>query len=100
MVSPYTLLLVDYLLALAVQVAASIQDLRTREISDWTWIIGSIICIPLSLYAVIMLNQLILYIISVVVGSVFALAVYWLRAMGGADSKSIAFISASIPRYP
>ncbi|ADN49949.1 A24 family peptidase [Vulcanisaeta distributa] len=100
MVNIYVLLMVDYLLVLAVQVAASIQDLRTREISDWTWIIGSIMCVPLGLYVVIMLNQLILYIVSVVVGSVFALAVYWLRAMGGADSKSIAFISASIPTLP
>lgn len=100
MVNTYTILMADYLLVLAVQVAASIQDLRTREISDWTWIIGSIMCVPLDLYVVIMLNQLILYIVSVVVGSVFALAVYWLRAMGGADSKSIAFISASIPTLP
>ncbi|GAB6946047.1 hypothetical protein JCM16161A_01770 [Vulcanisaeta sp. JCM 16161] len=100
MVNPYALLMVDYLVVLVVQVVASIQDLRTREISDWTWVIGSIICVPLGLYVAILLHQLTLYIIGAVVGSVFALAVYWLRAMGGADSKSIAFISASIPTLP
>ncbi|WP_054853054.1 A24 family peptidase [Vulcanisaeta distributa] len=100
MVNPYALLMMDYLVVVIIQIAASAQDLRTREISDWTWIIGSIICIPLGLYVAIALNQLILYIINVVIGSIFALSVYWLRAMGGADSKSIAFISASIPTLP
>mgnify|MGYP001770664942 FL=1 len=100
MISPYALLTVDYLIVLATQVVASVQDLRTREISDWTWIVGSIICVPLGLYAAIRLGILTLYVIGVIAGSIFALAAYWLRAMGGADSKSIAFISASIPTLP
>ncbi|WP_252900733.1 A24 family peptidase [Vulcanisaeta sp. JCM 14467] len=100
MISPYALLTVDYLIVMITQVVASVQDLRTREISDWTWIVGSIICIPLGLYAAIRLGLLTLYVIGVIAGSIFALAVYWLRAMGGADSKSIAFISASIPTLP
>ncbi|ADY01431.1 hypothetical protein VMUT_1226 [Vulcanisaeta moutnovskia 768-28] len=97
MINAYLLLTVDYVFAIIIQIIASIQDLMTREISDWTWIIGSIICIPLGLYSVFVLGQLLLYIIGVVIGSAFAFMAYWLRAMGGADSKSIAFISASIP---
>ncbi|GGI73313.1 A24 family peptidase [Vulcanisaeta souniana] len=97
MFSIYQVLAVDYVAVVITQLVASIQDLMTREISDWVWIIGSIICIPLGAYVALGLGQLLLYVIGVIVGSVFALLAYWLRAMGGADSKSIAFISASIP---
>ncbi len=100
MVSAYTILTLDYVLVIMTQAAASIQDLRTREISDWTWVAGSIICVPLGAYAAIRLGLLPLYVIGIAIGVVFALAAYWLKAMGGADSKSIAFISASIPTLP
>ncbi len=97
MFNVYQMLAVDYVAAVITQLVASVQDLRNREISDWVWIIGSVICVPLGAYAAFELSQLFLYIISVIIGSVFSLLAYWLRAMGGADSKSIAFISASIP---
>ncbi len=97
MINIRELIIVDYIIVVLIQLAASIQDIRTREISDWTWIIGAVICVPLGIYITIALHQLFLYVLSVIIGSVFALASYWLRAMGGADSKSIMFISASVP---
>ncbi|MFB6469810.1 MAG: A24 family peptidase [Vulcanisaeta sp. AZ3] len=97
MVDVNGLMLIDYVLVLITQAAASIQDVRTREISDWTWIIGSIICIPLGIYLAFIFDEVFIYIISVVFGIIVGLLAYWLRAMGGADSKSIMFISASIP---
>ncbi len=91
------LLIMDYIIVILIQLIASIQDLKTREISDWTWIAGALICVPLGIYLALSLRELFLYIASMVFGAAFGLAAYWLRAMGGADSKSIMFISASIP---
>ncbi|MCG2880979.1 MAG: prepilin peptidase [Vulcanisaeta sp.] len=91
------LVIIDYAIVILIQLLASVQDLRTREINDWTWVVGALVCVPIGIYLAIELGVLALYIFGVVFSVVFGLVAYWLRAMGGADSKSIIFISSSIP---
>ncbi|MCG2893059.1 MAG: prepilin peptidase, partial [Vulcanisaeta sp.] len=78
------LLIIDYAIVILIQLLASVQDLRTREINDWTWVVGALVCVPIGIYLAIELGVLALYIFGVVFSVVFGLVAYWLRAMGGA----------------
>ncbi|WP_238375132.1 A24 family peptidase [Vulcanisaeta thermophila] len=93
------LLLIDLIVVVAMQLAATVQDIRTREISDWTWIVGGLVSAPLGFYVSYVSHELGIYIASVIVGAVLALAIYYTGAMGGADAKSLAVLSASVPTY-
>lgn len=94
------LLTLDITMVLIMQLAATVQDIRTREISDWTWIAGGLVAVPLGFYVSYISHGLLTYLISVVMGSILAFAIYFMRAMGGADAKSLAVLSASVPTYP
>lgn len=89
----------DLLIVFIMQLIATVQDIRTREISDWTWIVGGLMAVPLGFYVSYISHALFTYIISVIMGSVLALLIYFLRIMGGADAKSLAVLSASVPTY-
>lgn len=95
-----TLLVLDIVVVLMMQLAATVQDIRTREISDWTWIIGGLVSIPMSFYISYLAHEVYTYLISVVMGFMLAMIIYFMKVMGGADAKSLAVLSASVPTYP
>lgn len=90
------MLLIDWTLILLTHLAASIQDIRTREISDWTWILCGVATVPLGAYVSIAAGNH-YYTLGVIVGIILGAVIYYLRLMGGADAKSLVLISLSIP---
>lgn len=81
-------------------VMASLQDIRTREISDWVWLLSGSLAAPMAAYWSLITGRFVLYLVGALVGVSVALAIYFLRLMGGADAKSIAVISLSLPTIP
>jgi preflagellin peptidase FlaK len=90
-------LAVDWAAVLLAHFVASIQDVRTREISDWIWVLGGAVSVPIGIYVSVVSGELLNYVVSSTVGVVLALAIYFMRLMGGADSKSLILTSLSIP---
>ncbi len=93
-----TLADICYLCALIAHIVASVQDVRTREISDYVWI-SLIPVAALSIYVVLNSSLIvkIMYILNVVIGCSLAIISSVLRLTGGADSKSIAALSIVLP---
>lgn len=90
------LVYVLYLHIIIIHVIASIQDVKTREISDWLWA-SSIPAVILCIYIVFTEDLSRLYMVSVLFGTSIGLIVLFTKMMGGADAKSIIVNSLALP---
>jgi len=89
--------------SLAFLLYASWSDLKTREVSNWVWIFFAPIGIILSLVWLFLnfsYDTLYVFGISVGVTSVLAVALFYVGAFGGADSKALICLSLALPFYP
>jgi preflagellin peptidase FlaK len=83
---------------------ASWSDLKTREVSNWVWVLYAPIGVALSLLLLFLsdfsYSMLYLFGISVGVTSVLAVALFYAGAFGGADAKALICLSFTLPFYP
>ena len=93
------------ILCLSVLVYASWSDYKTREVSNKVWAILG----PLSLtltgfqflaYSTQPLELIISYVLSFVITSGLAIAVFYVGGFGGADAKALMCIALALPVYP
>lgn len=84
-------------------VYSSIMDLRSREVSNWTWVafapIGAILDIYETLY--LKITDPVLYlIVPVSLSAVLAFAFFYLGLYGGADAKAFITVAILVPYHP
>lgn len=88
-------------LTLAVLIPSTILDIKTREVPDEFWIVGSILGLAMSIVEVLTSELPVLsLIVSITIGSMLGLALFYMGFFGGADSKALMFLSLTLPRYP
>lgn len=80
-------------IGIAVLLVASIQDIKKKEASDWNWILMGAAGIVLCFFEFNWLQTL----ISVLISTGFAFAMFYLKKCGGADSKEIMALSLLVP---
>lgn len=82
---------------------ASYMDIKEREIDDRIWNIMFAVCFPITLYDIfsksLYTNRIFItmYLMSIIIGVAFALALYKLNMMGGADAKAFIVLSLTEP---
>jgi len=80
---------------------AGIEDWRKRDISPWTWVPGAAVGVSLSTLEVFYLGLnpflLVSLIVTLLIVVAFAIAVFLLRAMGGADFLAVACLASLMP---
>ena len=78
---------------------ASVQDIRTRTVSDSVWIIGLILILPLVAIEIVIcgIPRLLILFISAVFFFLFSLVCFSLRLFGGADCKAFLILSVLFP---
>ena len=94
--------LLRVLLSTVMLLYASLMDLRTREVSDWTWIIFAPIGLLLGLYEVLYLkvvDPVIGLFLPVLVSTGLSLTFNQLGLYGGADAKAFITLALLTP-YP
>ena len=82
--------------------AASIQDIKTREVDDKIWLFSLPIGVTLTLSDILLnFNMYIIYltVLSIGFSSALAFAIYYFGLFGGADAKALMCISVISP-YP
>jgi archaeal preflagellin peptidase FlaK len=93
--------LLQYAFALGVLVYASICDLKTREVSNWVWILACPAGFALTMVAVASsaLNvETVILSVGVSLGLGFVLLYFGFY--GGADAKALIFVALTFPAYP
>lgn len=89
------------MLSLAVLIPSTILDIKTREVPDKFWIVGSIFSLAMTGLEILTGALSVLSLaVSIAVGSVLGLALFYMGFFGGADSKALMFLSLTIPKYP
>ncbi|MEM1550234.1 MAG: A24 family peptidase C-terminal domain-containing protein [Candidatus Methanomethylicia archaeon] len=94
---------IRYIVAIICFSLASLQDLKSREICDWIWIIMVAMGIPLLIYEATIKWMTIwmnLMVISILFSITIGLLTYKLDFFGGADSKAIIALSILMPIMP
>ncbi len=93
--------LIKVIVTLVILVKASLDDLRTREISNKIWIIMILIALILNViqYAIHKFDVLSAIIQFLVVFAI-ANAMYYLFGFGGADCKALICLAVMFPIYP
>lgn len=84
-------------------VYASISDYKTREVSNWLWLIFCPLGLALNLYEGIFLNTgdyLFVFGFSLAVSLVLSVTLFYLGLYGGADAKAFIAISLTTPQSP
>ena len=93
--------LLQYAFALGVLAYASICDLKTREVSNWVWILacpaGFALTITAVAYSALNVETVIL---SVGVSLVLGFVLLYFGFYGGADAKALVFVALTFPAYP
>jgi preflagellin peptidase FlaK len=81
----------------------SYEDFKTREVDDKIWLIFSPIGIIITFieYSLnyIDFSYLILYILSIIITAIVSIIIYYLKFVGGADSKALISISLFLFAY-
>jgi preflagellin peptidase FlaK len=90
------------LLCLVFLTYASWSDFKTREVSNWVWVIFAPLALILtSLQFIIFTPQLLQgYILSVAATSALSITLFYAGAFGGADAKAFISLSLALPFYP
>ena len=93
--------LLQYAFALGVLAYASICDLKTREVSNWVWVLAYPAGFALTIAAVateiLTVETVILSVgVSLLLGSVLL----YFGLYGGADAKALIFVALTFPAYP
>jgi len=93
--------LVRYAYALSVLAYASFCDLKTREVSNWVWLLVCPIALVLTIIDIaagwISVQALIL---SVALSFALGAVLVYFGLFGGADAKALMFIALTVPTYP
>jgi preflagellin peptidase FlaK len=80
---------------------SSYEDFKTREVDDRIWLIFSPLGIIITLFEFFLkfidFSYLILYFISIVITTIISIIIYYLKFVGGADSKSLITLSLLDP---
>ena len=90
------------LLSTAMLLYASLMDLRTREVSNWTWVVFAPMGLLFNLYEGLYLgvvNPLMGILLPVIISTSLSLTFFYLGLYGGADAKAFIILSFLIP-YP
>lgn len=93
--------LLQYAFALGVLAYASICDLKTREVSNWVWVLAYPTGFALTIAAVatdaLNVEPVIL---SVGISLVLGFVLLYFGFYGGADAKALIFVALTFPAYP
>lgn len=90
------------ILLLGTLLYGSYYDWKSREVSDYVWIIPSAVGILLQVYEIALLGHILevyLTAFSIALTSAAALAFYKLGFFGGADAKALIAVSLILPTY-
>jgi len=93
------------ILCLSFLIYASWSDHKTREVSNKVWVILGPLALALTMFQFLMyspqpLQLLISYVLSFVITSALAIAIFYAGGFGGADAKALMCISLALPVYP
>jgi preflagellin peptidase FlaK len=90
------------ILCLSFLIYASWSDCKTREVSNKVWVILGPLALALTAFQFLIYSpQLLLsYILSFVITSALATAIFYAGGFGGADAKALMCISLALPVYP
>ena len=95
------LMLFQFGFALAVLILASILDFRSREISNWLWVVAYPVVCVLSIVGVVTGSfSMETVILSLGFSSAIGCVLFYFGFYGGADMKALIFVGLAIPVYP
>lgn len=84
--------------------AASLQDIKSREVSDTIWVIFAPAGLALTLISIALsgwdLWVLFRWVIVIAITSSFSIALFYLGLFGGADSKALICLAVAMPFRP
>jgi len=93
---------VRVLLCIVFLIYASWSDFKTREVSNWVWVIFAPLALILtSLQFFIFTPELLQgYVLSFAATSALSITLFYAGAFGGADAKAFICLSLALPFYP
>ena len=94
--------LVKVFVSMVFLIAASLYDLKYREVPDKLWLIYAPVGLLLTLTQAVTLDLKLLQVIglSILVTSILSIAIFYLGLFGGADAKALICLSLTIPTPP
>ena len=95
--------LLRILLCAVMLIYSSLMDLKTREVSNWTWVVFAPLGLLLDLYEGLYLRAIDpvkVLAIPVLISTGLSLAFYYGRLYGGADAKAFITLSLLMPHPP
>jgi len=101
LISVETLDFVALLLSVVFLGYAACSDLRTREVSDWVWLVYfpvALIILGFRLY--LDPKLLVMSLISIIATSALSLLIFKFGIFGGADAKALICLGLALPTYP
>src|SRR5256712_8094986 len=99
--TPSSIDLAALIVSLGVLIAASLSDLKTREVSNRFWIIYAPVAAALFLARIVFVPEAaVIFFVSAVATIVVAFLLFQFGAMGGADSKALMCIALALPVAP
>ena len=89
-------------ICLAFLTYASWSDYKTREVSNMVWVVLAPSAFALTAFQFFMFapESLYTYVLSFVITSALAIALFYAGAFGGADAKALICLSLALPTYP
>lgn len=93
---------VRVLLCLVFLSYASWSDFKTREVSNWVWVIFAPLALILTSLQFVMFDPGLLqgYVLSFAATSALSITLFYAGAFGGADAKAFICLSLALPFYP
>ena len=93
---------VRVLLCIVFLIYASWSDFKTREVSNWVWVIFAPLALILTSLQFVMFDPGLLhgYVLSFAVTSALSITLFYAGAFGGADAKAFMCLSLALPFYP
>ena len=90
------------LLCLVFLIYASWSDFKTREVSNWVWVILAPLAFILTSSRFFLFSNELLqgYVLSFAVTSALSITLFYTGAFGGADAKAFMCLSLALPFYP
>lgn len=93
---------VRVLLCIVFLIYASWSDFKTREVSNWVWVIFAPLALILTSLQFVMFDPGLLqgYVLSFAATSALSITLFYAGAFGGADAKAFICLSLALPFYP